>query len=114
MFRTGLLIAIAAGLAPAQQAVQFQEHVIEADIPNGFAVLVTDVNHDGKPDVIGVSQRKADLTWYENPTWEPHVIVSNLLGQVNIAAYDIDSDGIPELAFESGFAMQQAKSPGLV
>ena len=42
------------------------------------------------------------------------MIVSNLLGQVNIAAYDIDSDGIPELAFESGFAMQQAKSPGLV
>jgi len=114
MLRALLLLAIAAGLAAGQQAVQFKEHVIEADIPGGYAVLVADINHDGKPDVIGISQRKADLTWYENPTWEPHVIVSNLLGQVNLAAYDIDGDGIPEIALQSGFAMQQAKSPGLV
>ena len=78
MRRALLLTVIAAGVAAGQQTVQFKEHVIEADIPGGYAVLVADINHDGKPDVIGVSQRKPDLTWYENPTWEPHVIVSDI------------------------------------
>jgi hypothetical protein len=33
---------------------------------------------------------------------------------VNIAAYDIDGDGIPELALQSALAVQPAMSPGLV
>jgi len=114
MRRTLLLLVTAAGIAAAQQVVQFKDHVIEANAKGGYAVIVTDINKDGKPDVIGISQQLPDLTWYENPTWQPHVIVKDLLGQVNLAAYDIDGDGIPEIALESGFAMQQAKSPGLV
>ena len=39
-------------------------------------------------------------------------MVTDMPGQVNLAAYDIDRDGIPEFAVESGFAMQQAKSAG--
>jgi hypothetical protein len=112
MLRSLLLLVIAASLAAGQQIVQFKDHVIEANAKGGYAVIVTDINKDGKPDVIGISQQLPDLNWYENPTWQPHVIVKDLLGQVNIAAYDIDGDGIPELALQSGFAMQQAKSPG--
>jgi hypothetical protein len=114
MRRTLLLLVTAAGIAAAQQVVQFKDHVIEANAKGGYAVIVTDINKDGKPDVIGISQQLPDLTWYENPTWQPHVIMKDTLGQVNLAAYDIDGDGIPEIALESGFAMQQAKSPGLV
>lgn len=114
MFRTLLPLALLASLAAGQQVVQFKDHVIEANAKGGYAVIVTDLNKDGKPDVIGISQQIPDLTWYENPTWQPHVIVKDMLGQVNLAAYDIDGDGIPEIALESGFAMQQARSPGLV
>jgi hypothetical protein len=114
MRRTLLLLLTVAGLAAAQQVVQFKDHVIEANAKGGYAVIVTDLNKDGKPDVIGISQQIPDLTWYENPGWQPHVIVKDMPGQVNLAAYDIDGDGIPELALENGFAMQQAKSPGLV
>ena len=112
--RTALLLVTAAGLAAGQQIVQFKDHVIEANEKGGYAVIVADINKDGKPDVIGISQMIPDLIWYENPSWQPHVMVKDMPGQVNIAAYDIDGDGIPELAVESGFAMQQAKSPGLV
>jgi hypothetical protein len=73
-----------------------------------------DVNRDGKPDVIGVSQRVPELAWYENPTWERHVMADGLAAIVNVAAADIDGDGIPEVAFESGFAMAPASSEGLV
>ena len=114
MRRSLLLLVTAAGLAAGQQIVQFKDHVIEANAKGGYAVIVADINKDGKPDVIGISQQLPDLHWYENPTWEPHTIVKDMLGQVNIAAYDVDGDGIPELALESGFAMQQAKSPGFI
>jgi FG-GAP-like repeat len=114
MTRTLLLLTTISGLAAGQQIVQFKDHTIEANERGGYAVIVTDVNHDGKPDVIGVSQQIDNLTWYENPSWTPHVMAKEVPGIVNLAAYDIDGDGIPEIAIESGFAMQQAKSPGLV
>jgi hypothetical protein len=109
-----LLLIAAAGLAAAQQVVQFKDHVVEANARGGYAVLVADLNKDGKPDIIGISQQIPDLTWYENPTWTPHVIVKDMRGQVNLAIHDIDGDGIPELALENGFAMQQDRSPGYV
>jgi hypothetical protein len=114
MRRTLLLLLTCAGLAAGQQIVQFKDHVIEANEKGGYAVLVLDVNKDGKPDVVGISQQIQELSWYENPGWQKHVMVPDMPGQVNIAPYDIDGDGIPEFAVESGFAMQQAKSPGLV
>jgi hypothetical protein len=68
MLRTLLPLVLLASLAAGQQVVQFKDHVIEANAPGGYGVIVVDVNHDGKLDVIGVSQQMKDLTWYENPT----------------------------------------------
>lgn len=114
LLRISFLIVTAAGFAAGQNIVQFKDHVVEPNLPGGYAVVVADINHDGKPDIIGMSGRQPDLTWYENPTWQPHIIVKDLQGQVNLALHDVDNDGIPEIAVQSGFAMQQAKSPGLV
>ena len=118
MSRNLLLLAstacFIASFAAGQQIVQFKDHLIEGNERGGYAVIVTDVNHDGKPDIIGLSQAIPELAWYENPTWEKHVIATDLRGQVNLAPYDIDGDGIPELAVESGFAMRQDRSPGIV
>ena len=94
--------------------VEFQTHVIEAKMPGGYAVLTADINKDGKPDVIGISQRVQELAWYENPGWERHVMADGLPAMVNIAAADLDGDGVPELAVENEFAMSPAKSEGLV
>ncbi len=94
--------------------VEFRTHVIESNMPGGYTVIVADINHDGKPDVIGMSQRVNDLAWYENPTWERHVMIKGMNSMVNLAAADIDGDGIPEIAFQNEFSMVAAKSPGLV
>lgn len=111
-----LVIAVACLVAAGKsgEQVQFREHVIEPNIPGGYAVLVADINHDGRPDVIGLTQRSTELAWYENPTWERHVLIDGMNGLVNMAAADIDGDGVPELAVESGFSMVAAKSEGLV
>ena len=109
-----LLPTLAAGVCLAAGPVEFRPHVIEPKIPGGYGVVVIDMNKDGKPDVIPVSSRVQELAWYENPTWERHVMVDGIAGIVNFAAADIDGDGIPEIAFESSFAMIPAKSEGLV
>jgi len=101
------------GAAPAA-TVQFQAHDIDLSFTGGYAVAVADFNKDGKLDVIANSLAVPELAWYENPTWERHVIVAQMPGIVNQAMADIDGDGYPEIAFESSFAMQAAKSEGLV
>jgi aldos-2-ulose dehydratase/isomerase family protein/FG-GAP repeat protein len=106
----GLLVAADEPSGP----VQFRPHVIESKIPGGYSVVVADINHDGKPDVIGLTQRITELAWYENPSWERHVFVRDMAGLVNLAAADIDGDGIPEIALENEFSMVAAKSQGLV
>src|SRR5438093_11755055 len=108
----GALICSAAE-GPAGPA-EFRAHVIEAKIPGGYSVLVTDMNKDGRPDVIGLTSQLQDLAWYENPAWERHVLVAGMAGLVNMAACDLDGDGIPELAIENEFSMVAARSRGLV
>ena len=88
-------------------------HDIDASFRGGYAVSVADFNKDGKPDVIANSLSVSELAWYENPTWEKHVIVPGTQQIVNEAMADIDGDGIPVIAFQSSFAMQAANSAGL-
>jgi hypothetical protein len=93
--------------------VDLVAHDIDTNFRGGYAVTVADFNHDGKLDVIANSLQAQDLAWYENPGWERHVIVADTPQIVNQAVADIDGDGIPEVAFQSSFAMQAANSAGL-
>jgi hypothetical protein len=109
------LLAAAAGLIPhAVAAIHFQEHVIEKSIPGGYRVVVIDMNRDGRLDVIGLSGRGAELYWYENPTWQRHVIAGGMTRMISVAADDIDGDGIPELALATHFGQTDESSEGRV
>ena len=99
--------------APAAGPVTFVPHEIDPKLPGGYAVNVADFNHDGKMDVIANSLAVQELAWYENPTWTRHVIATGTQQIVNQAMADIDGDGIPEIAYQSSFAMQAANSKGL-
>lgn len=105
------LTALSRAAGPAGP-VDFVAHDIATDFRGGYAVAVADFNKDGKIDVIANTLAMPELAWYENPTWQRHVIVTDTPQIVNQAMADIDGDGIPEIAFQSGFAMQAANSPG--
>src|SRR5262245_7244404 len=93
--------------------VEFTAHDVDANFRGGYAVSVADFNKDGKIDVIANSLQVQELAWYENPTWARHVVVAETQQIVNQAMTDLDGDGIPEIAFQSSFAMQPANSAGL-
>lgn len=108
-------LGLAASLAgaPAAGPVRFAPHDIDANFRGGYAVAAADFNKDGKPDVMANSLSVNEVAWYENPSWTRHVVVADARQVVNQAIYDVDKDGIPEVAFQSGFAMVPGKSEGL-
>ena len=110
--------ATSVSLAPARAArspnALFMHHPIDSGLTGGYQVVIADLNRDGKPDVIALASNLHELRWYENPGWQRHVIVSGIDAPINAAAYDIDGDGIPEIALARGFDTEYAKSSGIV
>lgn len=99
---------------PLLHAAHFTEHTVATGLKGGYQVVPIDMNHDGKIDLIGLASGMTDLIWYENPTWQPHVIASNLPHMINLAAWDYDNDGIPEIVLAYEFANEAKKSIGIV
>jgi len=95
-------------------SVSFREHTIATDLTGGYQVVVSDINHDGKPDLIALASGLNELIWFENPGWQRHVLVSGIPRPINCAAADIDGDGIPEIAVAYEFSMEPARSIGIV
>jgi hypothetical protein len=106
-----LLLCFTAAAAPP---ARFSEHTVATGLKGGYQVVAVDMNHDGKPDLIALASDMSELVWYENPGWERHVIAGNLHQMINLAAWDLDGDGIPEIVLASGFSMQARKSAGII
>jgi hypothetical protein len=108
----GFLILCA--LVHAAEPARFAEHTIATGLKGGYQVVIADLNHDGKPDIIALASGMPELVWYENPTWERHVIAGGFTRMINCAAWDTDGDGIPEIVLASGFANEAKNSAGIV
>jgi hypothetical protein len=98
---------LAALLLP--QAV-FQEHTIATDLKGGYQVVVSDVNKDGKPDLIALASGMTELVWFENPAWKRHVLAEGLKRMINLAA----CPAVDEIVVASAFENEPARSVGIV
>ena len=105
------------GLEPASKSTPgatFAEHTIATNLNGGYQVVVSDINHDLKPDLIAVASGMTELVWFENPGWQRHLIVGNISRPINCAAMDIDGDRIPEIVLAHEFSNDPARSVGIV
>jgi hypothetical protein len=78
--------------------IRFRPQEIQTKFGVVYAVLTADINGDGKPDIVAINPTQ--VVWYENPSWEKHVILDGVSKKDNvaIAAADIDGDGRVDLA----------------
>jgi hypothetical protein len=106
--------AVEAAAPPDSSAAGFIAHQIDTGLTGGYQVVIADLNRDGKPDIIALGTGLKELRWYENPDWEKHVLVTGINQPINAAAYDVDGDGIPEIAFAQEFSPVYGKSLGIV
>jgi hypothetical protein len=92
----------------------FQGTTIARDLKAGYQLVVADLNRDGKPDIIVVDERSTELAWYENPSWQRHVLAADVPRTINLDVYDYDGDGIPEIAMGHHFEVSPERSVGNV
>ncbi len=107
--RLWLFLVLGASCAGAQPKL-FEMHSIAGDLRGGYQVVAADLNHDGKPDLIAVAQGMSELAWFENPTWERHVLAGGLSQMINCVVVEPG----PEIVLATGFAMQGRNSQGIV
>src|SRR5260370_6392099 len=92
----------------------FRMQEIETGLKVGYAVLLVDINNDGKPDIVVVDANR--VRWYENPTWKRRTIIEGQTKPDNvcIAAYDIDGDGWIDLALGADWNPSKTKEGGTI
>jgi hypothetical protein len=97
-----LLAALAARPAPSRTEgtafPTFRMQEIEKGLGVGYAVLLVDLDGDGKKDIVVVDQKR--VVWYQNPDWKRRSILEGQTKPDNVCltAFDIDGDGKLDLA----------------
>lgn len=99
--RALVFLALAAGPfagAAEPPPLRVRAQTIDPAIQIGYGLAISDVDGDGKDDVLLADAKQ--IVWYRAPNWEKFVMAENLTPKDNvcIAARDLDGDGKAEVA----------------
>ncbi len=101
-------------LAAEPPLPKFRAVDVDTKVEIGYGIAIADVDGDKKPDILLAD--KNTIQWYQNPSWEKHIIAANLTEKdhVCIAAADIDGDGKAEVAVGAGWNPGDTLNSGAV
>ena len=93
-------------------AQNFRTQEIDKEYGVIYAIQVADLNGDKLPDIVAV--HNTQVAWYQNPTWQKHVIADKVTPKDNvaIAIYDINGDGRLDIALAGDWEPSNTESGG--
>ncbi len=106
-----VLLTFATVPSPAAEFPNFEAQEIDPHIGNVcYALTVADVDNDGKPDVVGLSEDA--VVWYHNPDWKRADLIRDQTKRDNVCIQpmDIDRDGQIDFAVGAGWAPPNTKT----
>lgn len=106
------LIVLTASSALGADFPRFEVQEIDPRLGNVcYALTVADVNGDGKPDIVAVSENA--VVWYENPSWRKHDIIRDQTKRDNVCIqpHDIDGDGRIDFVLGAGWGPPDTATP---
>jgi hypothetical protein len=109
------VILVATAVPALAEPPEYQWKEVEVDqIEIGYGLQLTDVNGDGKTDIVLAD--KKTIQWYENPGWGKHIIARDLTKRDNVCvtARDIDGDGKCEIAVGGQWNFLETMKDGAV
>ena len=96
-----------ADAADLPSTISFQTQEIDPHVGQVcYALAVADVNSDGKPDLVAVTENA--VVWYENPTWKRSDIIRDRTEKDNVCLQPMDIDGDGRIDFALGAAWRPA------
>jgi len=109
-----LFLSCHAGQAEEAPIPHFRMQEIETGLKVGYAVLLVDLNADGKKDIVVVDAHR--VVWYENPSWQRRAIIEGQTRPENVCidACDIDGDGQRDIIVFSGNKIWAINAAGAV
>ena len=115
----GLLIALGSCSAPPPEVDEgprfaFREQVLEPELGIGYGVVIADVNADSRPDVVAINETQ--VMWFENPSWQKHVVSEGVSTPDNVclAAHDVDGDGRLDIALGADWQSRNTEGGGTI
>ena len=99
--------------APTLATAEWESQSLPVELQVGYAVRTLDLNGDSKLDILVADSKR--YLWLENPSWKVHVIHDTPNAKsdnVCMAPYDIDRDGIIDLAIGHDWQPNNTTSGG--
>ncbi len=88
--------------------VSFDREVVDGAPDDARAVLVADINGDGRKDIVALGRNPGTLVWYSNPGWQRQEVETGSVQLMDVVAKDITGNGFVDLALAGVFADTEA------
>lgn len=93
-----ILTSLAPGVSVTAEMPFASRTTILSSFDGASSVISLDIDLDGDLDVVAASRWDGTVHWFENPSWDLHVVASGFTEAYDLCSADFNEDGWPDLA----------------